>query len=192
MTGPTYALSNVVMPRSCSRSSGHTSRGDGDVAAGKRRRSASAITCSCAGLAQECRKQTATALGLRAGDLGGQRLGCGRVERDQRRASAAFIRSGASKVSSWSSGGRDRLEEQVVAVLLDARFATEPEEVAEALGRDERHVRRRARSRMTFVASVVPWTSRVTAPAAGCRPAPAPASVRGAPRAGRRPESSAP
>ena len=137
MTGPTYALSNVVMPRSCSRSSGHTWDETATYACGIAAASASAISSSCAGLAHECRKHTATDSGCGARDPVGEFLRRGRIERDAARCPSAFIRSGRLERQGVLERGAYRLEEQVVAILLDASLATEPEEIAEAFGGDE-------------------------------------------------------
>ena len=63
MTGPTSAQTTVVMARSYSRSSGHTSVDATTNASGSAARQAAAIRCSCAGWAYEWSRQTATPIG---------------------------------------------------------------------------------------------------------------------------------
>ena len=66
--GPTYAHITVVMARSYSRSSGHTSDDVTTNVSGSAARSAAPTTRSWSGFAYEFRKQIATAVGLRRGD----------------------------------------------------------------------------------------------------------------------------
>ena len=63
MTGPTSAQTTVVMARSYSRISGHTSLDATTNTSGSAAWHAAATRCSWVGLAYECRKHTATPAG---------------------------------------------------------------------------------------------------------------------------------